>query len=200
MDRLIYILRKITIKSKNQNGFTLAETLVAILILLMVSAVVAAGIPAARNAYERVEKAANAELLMSTTISTLRNELGLAKDVKEETVKAKDSNNNEINCSAIEYLNPATGSKSQIYKLASGENDGVIMFNRYAETDMSAASGDATRLISNELTTKVNQDITYKSVALSDDKEYIVFTDLKVLSGGKVITSRPQVSIRIITY
>ena len=69
-------MKKIRNKLHNRKGFSLAETLMAVLILLMVSAVVAAGIPMAREAYEKAVDAANAQTLLSTTITMLRSELG----------------------------------------------------------------------------------------------------------------------------
>ena len=71
-------------KLKSRAGFTLAETLVTVLILLMVSSVVAAGIPAAKNAYEKIVRSANAEVLLSTSVSSLRENLVTAKDVTAE--------------------------------------------------------------------------------------------------------------------
>ena len=62
-------MKKIRNKLHNRKGFSLAETLMAVLILLMVSAVVAAGIPMAREAYEKAVDAANAQTLLSTTIT-----------------------------------------------------------------------------------------------------------------------------------
>ena len=79
----------------------MAETLLAVLILLMVSSIVAAGIPSARRAYEKVVLASNAEVLLSTTITTLRNELGNAMDVK-------------VNGNDITYYNTARGATSKI--------------------------------------------------------------------------------------
>jgi len=49
-------------KMKSQAGFSLAETLVAILILLLVSVIVANGVPVAQNAYEKVVVGANAKV------------------------------------------------------------------------------------------------------------------------------------------
>ncbi len=65
-------------KQRNSAGFSLAETLMAVLILLMVSAVVAAGMPMAREAYEKAVDAANAQTLLSTTAAMLRSELSEA--------------------------------------------------------------------------------------------------------------------------
>ena len=62
--------------NRARRGFTLAETLVTVLILLLATAIVAAGLPAAVRAYHDVVDAANAELLLSTTMTALREELG----------------------------------------------------------------------------------------------------------------------------
>ena len=65
-------------KLKNNKGFSLAETLLAVLILLLVATIVANGIPVARNVYNRVIIGASAQLLLSTAVTALRNELGMA--------------------------------------------------------------------------------------------------------------------------
>ena len=72
-------------KLKEKRGFTLAEMLITMLILLMVSSVVAMGVPSAVRAYSKVVDAANAQLLLSTTVTQLRRELSLAKGVKLES-------------------------------------------------------------------------------------------------------------------
>ncbi len=68
-------------KLKSKSGFTLAETLLAVLILLLVSTIVANGIPVVRNVYNNVIIGANAQVLLSTAVTALRNELGTAQDV-----------------------------------------------------------------------------------------------------------------------
>ncbi len=69
-------------QKKGKSGFTLAETLIAILILLMVSAIVAGALPAAANVYKKTVDAANAQVLLSTTMTLLRDELGTATEIK----------------------------------------------------------------------------------------------------------------------
>lgn len=69
------------IVKKNRGGFTLAETLIAVLILLMVSGIVAAGIPAAKEALTKAVDASHSQLLLSTTMTALRNELGSARSI-----------------------------------------------------------------------------------------------------------------------
>ena len=66
-------------KQRNNAGFTLAEMMLAVLILLMVAAIVAGGMPMARRAYEDAVDAANAQTLLSTTATMLRGELSEAK-------------------------------------------------------------------------------------------------------------------------
>lgn len=74
-------------KIKDRSGFSLAEVLVTVIILLLVTATVATGIPAASRAYSKVVNAANAQVLMSTTIIRLREELGTADNIiTSETV------------------------------------------------------------------------------------------------------------------
>ena len=52
----------------SRTGFTLAEVLITVLILLMITAVVAGGMPVAANAYYKVVDAANAQVLLSTAM------------------------------------------------------------------------------------------------------------------------------------
>ena len=73
--------RQLRRRLTDSRGFTLAELLMVILILLLVSTVVATGVPAAVNAYQKVVDSANAQLLLSTTVSSLRRELSLAGEV-----------------------------------------------------------------------------------------------------------------------
>lgn len=69
-------------KFLKRDGFTLAETLLAVLILLLVSGIVATGVPVARNVYYKTVLSANAQVMLSTAISSLRDELGTAWDVE----------------------------------------------------------------------------------------------------------------------
>ena len=188
-------MKRLKQKLHNKSGFTLAETLLAVLILLLVSAIVATGIPSAKNAYEKVVLASNAEVLLSTTISSLRNELGTAQDVTS-------------NGTVITYYNKAaeTTSKICLYRDLGADKasdpDGTIMYQRYAATGLNNKSGDITRLVS-EAASNNNLYVTYKSVEY--DKGIITFSDLKVCretdtEASNPLTSRENVSIRVISY
>lgn len=183
-------------RRKSSAGFTLAETLLAVLILLMVSSIVAAGVPAAKNAYEKVVLASNAEILLSTTMSSaLRNELGLASKVE---VKKISKNEEET---AIIYYNNTIGATSQICLNGDldtdarkpQEPDDVIMYQRYAKTDMSAGS-DATRLISKEASTN-GLYVTYDFVEYENG--ILTIYGLRTNHGTAKLD---HFSIRIISY
>ena len=185
MTRLMNLRTELKQKLNKTKAFTIAETLVAIIILLMVSSIVAAGMPAAISAYKKVEIASDAELLMSTTISTLRNELGVSSNVEVDPGKTE-----------ITYYNGSGKMTSRI-----SNSDNKIMLKRSAGSEMSYESDDSeTRLISDQLSTNSDLDITYESVEINDD--LVTFKKLKVYRSGNVsnvMTSRDTVMIRIIS-
>ena len=118
-------------KLRSRSGFTLAETLVAVMILVLVAGIVAEGVPVAKNAYEKVVVAANARVALSTMVTALRNELTTATDVKV------DSDNKTIT-----YYSPERGARSKI-SLSSGtkedgttpsdDPEGTIMIQEYLD-------------------------------------------------------------------
>jgi prepilin-type N-terminal cleavage/methylation domain-containing protein len=69
-------------KLKREAGFTFSEVLVAVTILVMISA---AALPAALNAYRNAVDAANAHMLLSTTVEALRDELSTAWNVSVDS-------------------------------------------------------------------------------------------------------------------
>lgn len=204
--RLIYRLR-------DSRAFTLAEALIAVLIMLLVTGIVAAGIPAAARAYNRVVMASNAEVLLSTTMSALRNELALAKDIdiqdNSDYVAAK---NGVKTGTRIIYYNPQTGAKSRITK-GTGGNSKDIMYERYAADgiiiDGSKATGDAAtaygappeRFMSEEVSDKNKElHINYTDVSYNETTGIVVFTGLTVTdkNGDATPAVRDTYSIRII--
>ncbi len=149
-------------KMKNRSGFSLAETLIAILIILLVSSVVAAGMPAAQRAYVNVQVSADAQLLLSTTLTELRNELATATDIKlavaaavedegelQETITDAEASEGQYAGNVISYTNPITGKSTISF---SGDN---FMIQRYQDISDASIDGTTSRpLVSNAAKTK----------------------------------------------
>ncbi len=74
-------MKRLLRKLKRTSGFTLTETLAVVIILLLVSGVVAAGMPVAANAYTKVVDSGNAQVLLSTVKTALREELSTATEI-----------------------------------------------------------------------------------------------------------------------
>ncbi len=176
---MVGTLKAIKRKLNSKKGFTIAEMLVAIIILLMVSSIVASGIPVARDAYEKVVLTSNAEILMSTAISALRNELGTAKDI-------------EASGTEITYYNSARGSTS---KISAGSSD--IMIQRYFSSEGLSKGSQEVELISSEDSTK-DLHVKFSGVTYNKTTGVIKLTDLTVNRRGSSLLKR-NVSIRVIT-
>ena len=113
-------------KLKSKSGMTLGEVLVAVVVLLLVTSVVAAGIPVAQRAYSDVVDAGNAEVLASTTLNFLRNELASAKEVQVDGDGVMQY-----------YLSGRTGFWTAVKNVEGGN----VSFYRYSGT-LDALSGD----------------------------------------------------------
>ncbi len=92
-------------KLAGARGFTLAETLICMLILLMVAGIVGGAIPAASKAFTKAVDASNAQVLLSTAITVIRNELSTATNVEVSS-----------DGSYVTYNSGTTGSPSMICK------------------------------------------------------------------------------------
>ena len=106
-------------KIKARSGFTLAETLLTVLILLLVSGIVATGIPVAKNVYDKTIVAANAQVLLSTAVTALKDELGTAWDV----AIGEDGK-------SFTYFSADTGARTRVYM-----DGNTIKIQDYTEVD-----------------------------------------------------------------
>lgn len=179
-------------KLKSCKGFTLAETLLAVLILLLVSVIVANGMPAATDAYRKTVLSANAQSLMSTTVAALRDELGTAWDVS-------------VTDDTITYYSAETGNCSVLGK----DTDGSIILTEYNKNvgfnEESTSIGKVRELTPTATLTK-DLTITYDSVSYTYNatgQYWIVeFKDIKVLPKGAsepVLAQMESLVIRIIS-
>ena len=218
MERMMRKIKNRLAKKANRSGFSLVEALVAIMILLMVGIIVAAGYPVAQDAYNKVVLASNAEVLLSTAVSTLRNELGTAQDIEISFGdEPGDITGNLTTGDTITYYNTTRGAGSRISvntetmaaamsHAAVGDEPGEteeplgIMFQRYysGDTDYKNSVYDAVRLVSKETAT-ADLYVTYDTVSYDKGSGIITFKDLQVKreAGDKELTDKMNLSIRV---
>lgn len=75
-------LRQGSATPRAKRGFTLVETLMALMILVILTGIVAMGIPVAFETYTKAVNGSNAQVVLSTATNVLRDELGMAQDVQ----------------------------------------------------------------------------------------------------------------------
>ena len=168
-------MRVIKKKLKSRFGFSLAETLIAILILLMVSAIVGAAIPAASNVYMNTVDAANAQLLLSTASNVLQDTLGTAtspeaKDGTIITFKTRTTVNGK-NADAWCMIKMVEGTLRIYY----GSQDAAH------QTETSKYGIAQYDLVSEKAKTE-NLSVIYTSVACNNG--VVTFTGLRVTKDG----------------
>ena len=191
-------MKKAIKKLKSNIGFTLSETLMTVLILVMVAGVVAEGVPAAVRAFGKAVEAANTQMAISTTVNALRSELATAWSV--------ECKNNEI-----VYISSKTGAKTKIYRDSNDKNIIKVQdFLNYESETEHAPDAEPHALVSESAVTK-NQLVTFDSVAWDkdgegkEDKSVLVFSDLKVIKNdaasddNTALANVEKLYIRILT-
>ena len=165
-------MKDIARKLKKSGGFTLAETLLAVLILLLVSAIVAEGMPAVRNVYEKVFIGANAQVLLSTTVTALRDELGTAWDVKKE------------NSTTLSYFSAGTGARSKLY--LDGDTIYITEYVEYDGLNTNVGSKDNTYALVSEgaSTGRIKNDLKVLFDSFEIDSDVVQIKNLRVEYDG----------------
>lgn len=161
------MIMRLGLKTENRKGFSLTELLAAVLILSMVSAVVAGGIPVAKDAYEKITLSANAQVMLSTAISALRNELGTATQVKVTDDGGLEYFNSSIN----NYATITCPGNDVIVTWYSKNESGSIEHNL-----VSGKTGD-----NNQLHVKYYKKDGEDGVAWDSDTGIVTITGLKVV-------------------
>lgn len=194
-------------KLNSKSGFSLAEMLMAVLILLMVSSIVATGIPVVKNAYEKVVLASNAEVLLSTAISSLRNELGTAQSIETPDTEPQSSGQPGIepadtakDGTIVTYYSMARRVTSRVY--VSNADIKEIKINRYYSSDELSAIDTPSPLVLSKKATYAWNDlyVTYSGVTYAGG--IVTFHDLAVMresTNTKLTDEDFDLSIRVIS-
>ena len=175
-------IRQSIAEDRSKGGFTLVEMMLSLIILVMMTGIVAMGIPVAQETYTKAVTASNAQALLSTTTTELRNELGLAQDVQI------DSDNHL-------YYRSGAGYWASITKPASESGGQGLVKTVYFDDgtgnpDTRPATSKSQSLVSSQAATDslyiTFSDITYSPGAftIKDLKVYQAGTDNVLASAG----------------
>ena len=177
-------------KSNRKNrGFSLAEVMVAVLILVLLTAVVGAILPLAHNAYTEVVDAGNAEVLSSTTVTELQTRLSLTTEVL--TPKEGDT--------FLIAFKDEDGSKW--YRISNDGTNGIVIGQMIVDLDgeYHQAEGLVSRqLVTNKAATE-HLYTTAESISYDESSGLFTVTNLEVKNfNGKTLASVESYCIRAI--
>lgn len=163
----------------------------AMLILLMVSAVVAAGIPAAVRSYNKVVDKSNAQVMLSTTMTVLRDELKSATEVEVDDAK-----------SMISYFNSADLYYTIFKELQETDEDNGIIKNQIMIDEYAYGSGSGNAYEHELVSTAAGGRtlyVTYGSVEFDSDKGVVTFKGLAVhkINGDHPLADVEEYKIRV---
>ncbi|MDD3218403.1 MAG: prepilin-type N-terminal cleavage/methylation domain-containing protein [Lachnospiraceae bacterium] len=74
-------------KINSQKGFTLSEMLMSVLVMLLATLIIAGGVTAVRSAYINITLKADAQTLLSTTISAMEDDLRYAQNINISNIE-----------------------------------------------------------------------------------------------------------------
>jgi len=181
-------------KLRARDGFTLAETLLAVLIMLLVTVIVATGMPAVMNAYNKVILGANAKVMLSTAITALHDEIGTAWEVENPPVSETD---NTPDTTKLVYFNADKGAQSSI----SLDNGKSIQIQDYLPSDSDliygegAKSGEAYHLVADK---NARMYVTYDSINYANG--IVTISGLKVCKKSDEETDEDTDDLTLVKY
>ena len=170
---------------KDEQGFSLVELLVVLLIVTMITMLLSSGIPVAVNAYQSVMDSSNAQVLLSTTTSLLRSELGRAVDITlsdDGTLRFIDSRTNDVI-----LLNGSSATSG--FTLTYEDPDLVFL-----ETGTSSRPLVSEKMATNGLIVQCD------SPEISPDNKVVTFKNLRVTKPGRTspLTTLSEFKVRSI--
>lgn len=173
-------------KIRNNKGFTLTETLLTVILVLLMTGAVAAGISIMNRTIRRIQNKANAEVLLSTTLtlisSDLKNTVAVVPDGEKkaedggETVKFLQIRENGTDvCVGIENDSSAGGSDA--------ENGGIR--KKYYTQTVNSETGDReyqdTNISIGYVTKQAKTDTLYTTIgSITYSNHVLTIHDLEV--------------------
>ncbi len=164
-------------KLRNNKGFTVGEMLVVVLLLGIVMGFIAGGIPSVIRLFNRITDNGDAQVLLSTTTTCLRDELTTAKNITVEGTKISYTNQYGDNCYiSLDTNNPSLSGDGIYLNYAGGSSYSRLLVSREAASRSLHAS--------------------YTSVSYSSG--IITFTGLKVYRGSTELAGLDAYKVMVI--
>ncbi len=169
--------KKLMQRLRRRGGFTISELLITVLILSMVAAIMAAGMPAAVKAFTNAVDSANAQLLLTTAMTELRDELGTAESV-------------DITDGSISYTD-GYGNRST---LSSSAGTGSDTGGTFVPGGISKGSR---LLVSRQTAGSEKMYVWYESAAYDSAAHVVTFTNLAVMRGSDTMLKSATYQVRV---
>ncbi|MGN0434220.1 MAG: hypothetical protein ACI4EB_06740 [Bilifractor sp.] len=177
-------------KIRNNKGFTLTETLLTVILVLLMTGAVAAGISIMNRTIRRIQNKANAEVLLSTTLtlisSDLKNTVAVVPDGEKkaedggETVKLLQIRENGTDA----WIGIVNDSDSDSSAAGSDAENGGIRKQYYTET-VNLKTGDReyqdTNISIGYVTKQAKTDTLYTTIgSITYSNHILTIHDLEV--------------------
>ena len=156
----------------------MAETLLAVMLLLIVAAMLTQGIPLAFNAYKKVDQAANANMLLSTTMTELRDKLSFSDEVT-------------VSGNTVSFVNGA-GRK---YTLSYDSVKGGLYIEDVSSADYNPGAENDSYLLVSDAAASKELYVYYDNAEKSTDGNVLKFTKLAVYSKSDASHANPYIKI-----
>lgn len=175
------------------------EMLLAMLILSMATSVILGGMPAAVNAYVKVVDYANAQVLLTTTMTRLRDELGTGRDVNPGD-DSKYSGEKQI-----EYIN-VYGNKLCVHSVHDDGDDPEArgIYLEYTIPNPEEGEDDKPDTIIAKFPLVANGTAPKNLYADYGEVDYtggvLTIRDLCVMKASETLASVDEFKIRVLSY
>ena len=172
-------------KLKSNSGFTLAETIIAVGLVLIVSGMLVTGLPRAMTAYQNIVDSADAHTLISTTMIELRDKLVFARNLEIQ------SDNKTIHF---------IGNDGREYSLDHTDNGLQLTDMSPLEVGRVTSIKDSTRLLVSNSASSGKLIAKYDTVTYDQAGKYLSFINLQVCrkSEDKCMVTVPKFDVKVI--
>ena len=123
-------MKKLMIRKRNQDGFTLTEMLATVLIMSIVTTSIVAGVSVVKDNFKNVQNKANAQVLLSTTVAELTDRFAFASEIKG----GESSNPRFLLDIGGQWIVLKNSSDGIVYQLCKAEDD-PANFGKYIVTE-----------------------------------------------------------------